>query len=45
MQDEKENEISLKGEFVREVKRSLLEESLQDDIIVLGIKALTGEDL
>ena len=42
---EYENEISLKGEFVREVKRSLLEESLQDDIIVLGIKALTGEDL
>ena len=42
---EYENEISLKGEFIREVKKSSLGQKEQDDIIVLGIHALTGEDL
>ena len=40
-----ENEISLKGEFLREVKNSNLEDSLKDEVILCGIKALTGEDL
>lgn len=40
-----ENEVSLKGEFLREVKNSLLDESIKDDVILCGLKALTGEDL
>lgn len=40
-----ENEISLKGEFLREVKNSLIDESIKDDVILCGLKALTGEDL
>ena len=40
-----ENEKSLKGEFIKEVKNTILDETLQSDVILLGIKALTEEDL
>ena len=42
---EYEFEKSLKGEFIKQVKASNLEESLQNDIILCGIKALSGEEL
>lgn len=42
---EYENEKSLKGEFIKEVKNTRLSEQLQNDIILCGIKALAGEEI
>jgi len=40
-----ENMISLKGEFVRTVMNAKEEESEKEQMILLGIRALSGEDL
>ena len=40
-----ENMISLKGEFVRTVMNTKEEESEKEQMILLGIRALSGEDL
>ena len=37
--------ISLKGEFVRTVMNAKEEESEKEQMILLGIRALSGEDL
>lgn len=42
---EYENMVSLKGEFVRTVLRGLDSETEKEQMIVLGIRALSGEDL
>lgn len=39
------HDISLRGEFIRQVWHSTLSESEKDQVITLGLKALAGEDL
>ena len=40
-----ENDISLKGEFIREVLKSDLKNEEKERVILIGLKALNGEDL
>lgn len=43
--DDYKNDISLKGEFIRNVLASSLSKEEKDQIIMYGIKALNGEDV
>ncbi len=40
-----ENDMSLRGEFIREVLSSSLKDEEKEKIILIGLKALEGEDL
>ena len=38
-------DVSLRGEFIRQVLASELSDKEKEDIILLGVKALGGEEL
>ena len=40
-----ENDVSLKGEFIRTVLNSNLKDEEKEQVILIGLKALNGEDL
>ncbi|MBQ9728742.1 MAG: metallophosphoesterase [Clostridia bacterium] len=39
------NDVSERGEFIREVKRYAMDESLREEILEVGLKALAGEEI
>lgn len=43
--DDFKNDISLKGEFIREVMNSDLDDQEKENVIILGLKALNGEEI
>ena len=40
-----ENDVSLKGEFIRQVMASGLEETDKEAVIRMGLQALAGEEI
>ena len=40
-----ENDVSLKGEFIRQVLASSLTDEEKSKVILVGLKALSGEDV